>query len=170
MDVIKLLEQLEELVEHRPVPVLGKMRPFRKAFFLDIDDVLDFTHEIRASLPKQIQSADLITREKESILNEAREKAKSIEKEAAAQAALTLKTAQEDARFQISTHEILRQATQEGMHIVEQARVQAEGIRQGAMDYAQTMLDNMNQTLASLSEHVAQVQQAGIKAREELQG
>ena len=53
MDVNKLLDDLEEYVEHRPLA-----RHFRKALFIDVEDVLDFTHQIRVSLPQQIQRAD----------------------------------------------------------------------------------------------------------------
>jgi vacuolar-type H+-ATPase subunit H len=169
MDVNKLLDELEELVEHRPVPLFGGLRPFHKVFFLDVDDLLDYTHEIRASLPPQIQKADQITRDKDRILSEAHEQAERMMKEAAEQASLTMRKAQEDAQLLISNHEITHQATQEGTRIVEQARQQAEEIRQGALGYAQNMLDNLNQTIGTLSEHVAQVQQAGVKAREDLQ-
>ena len=169
MDVNKLLDELEDLVEHRHLPVFGGMRPFRKAFFLDVDDMLDYTHQIRASLPQQIQRADQITREKDRILAEAHEQAERMMKEAAEQAESTMRQAQDEAQLLVSNHEITRQSTQEGMRIVEQARQQAEQIRQGAIEYAQKLLDDINSNLAALGQRVAQVQQAGVKAREDLQ-
>lgn len=168
MDVNKLLDELEELVEHRPLPVMRGIRPFRKAFFLDVDDVLDYTHQIRASLPQQIQRADQITREKDRILAEAREQADHMVTEAAEQAELAIRKAQDESRILVSNHEITRQAQQEGQRIVEQARQEADAIRQGALEYAKNILTNLNQAVDNLSQHVAQVQQVAQKAREDV--
>lgn len=168
MDVNKLLDELEELVEHRPLPYIRSTRPFRKVFFLDIDDVLDYTHQIRVSLPQQIQRADQITREKERILAEAREQADRMVTEAAEQAELTIRKAQDDSRLLISNHEITRQAQQEGTRIVEQARQEGEAIRQGALEYAKNVLDKLNDAINNLSQHAGQLQQIAKQAREEI--
>lgn len=170
MDVNKLLDELEELVEHRPLPVMRGVRPFRKAFFLDVDDVLDYTHQIRASLPQQIQRADQITREKDRILDEAREQADRMVKEAAEHAEATIRKAQEESRILVSNHEIVRQSQQEGQRIVEQARQEGEAIRQGALEYAKNILDNLNGAIANLSQHVTQVQQVALQARDDMKG
>lgn len=168
MDVNKLLDELEELVEHRPLPPLRTWRPFRKVVFLDIDDVLDYTQQIRVSLPQQIQRADQITREKERILAEAKEQADRMVTEAAEQAELTIRKAQDDSRLLLSNHEITRLAQQEGTRIVEQARQEGEAIRQGALEYARTVLDKLNGAVSNLSQHVAQVQQVAQQARDEI--
>ncbi len=166
MDVNKLLDELEEMMETRPLPVFGRWRPMRKAFNLDIDDVLDITHQIRASLPQQIQKADQITREKDSILEEAREQADRMITEAAAQAEMTIRQAQDESRLLVSNHEITRMAQQEGQRIIEQARQEAEAIRQGALEYARDVLDNLNSSVTNLSQHVSQVQQVAQQARD----
>ena len=170
MDVNKLLDELEELVEQRPLPVIRRMRPFRKVFFLDVDDVLDYTHQIRASLPQQIQRADQITREKDRILEEAREQAERMVREASDQGEALIHKAHENAKFLISNDEIARQAKLEGQRIVEQASQEGDAIRAGAMEYARTVLDTVNKSLANVSEHIGRVQQAALKAREEIQG
>ncbi|HEY3378431.1 MAG TPA: hypothetical protein VGL77_13150 [Armatimonadota bacterium] len=170
MDVNKLLEELEELVEHRPLPFVRGTRPFRKAFFLDVDDVLDYTHQIRASLPQQIQRADQITREKDRILAEAREQADRMVTEAAEQAELTIRKAQDESRILVSNHEITRQAQTEGQRIVEMARQEGEAIRQGALEYARNILDNLNGAVGNLSQHVTQIQQIAQNARDEVKG
>ncbi|HEY3416055.1 MAG TPA: hypothetical protein VGM23_04135 [Armatimonadota bacterium] len=168
MDVNKLLDELEEFVEHRNLPLVRSWRPFRKAFFLDVDDVLDYTHQIRVSLPQQIQRADQITREKDRILAEAREQAERMVTEAAEQAELTIRKAQDDVRVLVSNSEVTRQAQQEGQRIVELARKEAEGIRQGAMEYARNMLESLNQSIGSLSGRIAQLQDAAQHARDEM--
>jgi len=168
MDVNKLLDDLEELVEVRPLSPVGKWRPFRKVFFLDVDDVLDYTHQIRVSLPQQIQRADQITREKDRILAEAHEQAERMVTEAAGQAELTIRKAQDESRILVSNSEIVRQAQQEGQRIVDQARQEAEAIRQGALEYARNIFDNLNKSVDNLSQHVAQVQSVAQQARDEI--
>jgi vacuolar-type H+-ATPase subunit H len=168
MDVNKLLDDLEEYVEHRPLPVIGRSRPFRKAFFLDIEDVLDFTHQIRVSLPQQIQRADQITREKERILTEAREQADRMVTEAAEQAELTIRKAQDESRILVSSHEITRMAQQESQRMVEQARQEGEAIRLGALEYARNVMENLHQAITNLSEHTAQLRAVAQQARDEI--
>lgn len=119
MDVNKLLDELEELVEQGQGGFASRIRWWHKAWLLDIDDVTDYTQQIRASLPQQIQRADQITREKDRILEEAREQAERMVTEAAEQAELTIRKAQDEARILVSNHEITRLSTQEGQRIVE---------------------------------------------------
>ncbi|MHB9132444.1 MAG: ATP synthase subunit B family protein [Armatimonadota bacterium] len=170
MDVNKLLDELEEFVEHgnANANAFGKMRFFRKAFFLDVDDVLDYTHQIRVSLPQQIQKADQITREKERILAEAREQADRMVTEAAEQAELTIRKAQEDARILVSNNEITRLAHQESQRIIEQSRQEAEEVRRGASEYARNTLENLSNAAGSLSQRMTQIQQVAQQLRDEV--
>jgi vacuolar-type H+-ATPase subunit H len=168
MDVNKLLDDLEEYIENRPLPLVGKRRPFRKAFFLDIDDALDYIHQIRVSLPQQIQKADQITREKERILAEAKEQAERMITEAAEQAELTIRKAQDESRILVSSHEVSRQAQLEAQRIVEQAKQEGEAIRQGALEYARNVMENLNKAIGNLSEHVAQLHGVAQHARDEI--
>ncbi len=161
MDVNKLLDELEELVEK-------KSKFFRRIMFLDADDVLDYTHQIRVSLPQQIQRADQITREKERILSEAQDQATRMVTEAAEQAELTIRKAQDDARLLISNNEITRQATTEGQRMVEQARQEGDAIRQGALEYARNVMDNLNGSIDNLVQHTTQIQQVAQRARDEI--
>jgi vacuolar-type H+-ATPase subunit H len=168
MDVNKLLDELEELVEHGHGNMLGKIRWFRKTYFLDVDDVLDITHQIRVCLPQQIQRADQVTREKDRILAEAHEQADRMVTEAAEQAEMTIRKAQEEARILVASHEITRQATQEGQRVVDQATKEGEAIREGAREYARQLLENLVQAITNLSQYTGQLQKAAEQAREEV--
>jgi vacuolar-type H+-ATPase subunit H len=161
MDVNKLLDELEELVEK-------KSKFFHRIMFLDADDVVEYTHMIRVSLPQQIQRADQITRDKERILAEAQDQATRMVTEAAEQAELTIRKAQDDARAMVSNHEITRQAQTEGQRLVEQARLEGEAIRQGALEYAKSVLDNLNGSIDNLVQHTTQIQQVAQRARDEI--
>lgn len=168
MDVNKLLDELEELIEQRPLPLIRKYRPMRKVFFLDVDDVLDLTHQIRASLPQQIQKADQITRERDRILAEAREQADRMVTEAAEQAELTIRQAQEESRLLVSNHEITRQAQVEGQRIIDQAGREGEAIRQGALEFARNAFNNVEQAIDNVVQRIANVQQVAKQARDEI--
>jgi vacuolar-type H+-ATPase subunit H len=168
MDVNKLLDELEDLVEHGHGGFPGKLRWFRMGLFLNIDDVLDITHQIRVCLPQQIQRADQITREKDRILAEAHEQADRMVTEAAEQAELTIRKAQEEARLLVASHEITRQATQEGSRLVDEATRDGELIREGAREYARQMLENLLQAINNLSQYTGQLQRAAEQAREEV--
>lgn len=163
MDVNKLLDDLEDYVEHKPKPIL-----FRRAFMIDIDDILDYTQQIRVSLPQQIQKADQITRERDRILQEAREQADRILQEAAEQAELAVRKAHDEARIMISNHEITRQAQLEGQRIVEQARQDGETIRQGAMEYARNVMGKLNQAISNVSEHVTQLRAVAQQVHDDI--
>lgn len=169
MDVNKLLDELEELVEHGQGSFLARMRYFRKAFFLDIDDVLDLTHQIRTALPQQIQRADGITRDKDRIINEAKEQAQRMVEEAAEQSEHTVRQAQEESRLLISNNEITRLSKLEGQRIIDQAQQEAESIRTGALEYTRSMLDRLSQSIDTLAQHISQIQQVARQARDEVQ-
>jgi methyl-accepting chemotaxis protein len=163
MDVNKLLDDMEEFVERRWLP-------FRKALFIDADDLLDFTHQIRAALPGQIQKADQITREKDRILAEAREQADRMVSEAAEQAELTIRRTQEEARGMVAASEITRLATIEGARIVDQARKDADSMRSGAQEYARNVFDHLIQAVDTLGERAGQIRKIAEDAREEIKG
>ena len=93
MMVNTLIDDLEELVEIYPLPIIRRHRPFRKIFFLDIDDVLLCTKKIRARLPLQIQKANEIVRDKDLIIEEANDSADKLIREASAQAEAILNKA-----------------------------------------------------------------------------
>jgi hypothetical protein len=161
MDVNKLLDDMEEFVEKRWLP-------FRKALFIDADDLLDFTHQIRAALPGQIQRADQITREKDRILAEAREQADRMVNEAAEQAELAVRQAQDEARQMVSAHEITRLATVEGQRLVDQSRRDAETMRLGAQEYARNVFAHLIQATDTVSERAVQIKKIAEDARDEI--
>ena len=82
MDVKGILDDLEEYIENGCLPVIGRYRPFRQAFFLDVDAVLDYTHQMRVLLTE----AEEKTREKEQMLAAAQQQAEHIIREAAERA------------------------------------------------------------------------------------
>jgi hypothetical protein len=56
----------------------------------------------------------------------------------------------------------------EGQRVVEQAKQEGEAIRQGALEYARNVMENLNQAIGNLSEHVTQLHGVAQHARDEI--
>lgn len=169
-DVNELLDELEELIEISPLPIIRHWRPFKKVFFLDIDDVLLYTRRIRTLLPLQIQKAREIVRDKDKIISDAKERASDIEAEANAQANSIIKKSQESAAALIADDTITKQATAEAQKLIKLANSESDEIRAGAMKYAQQRLEELNGSIDKLRGHLDAIQRAVEKSQQEISG
>lgn len=172
MDVNSLLDKVENLVEHGPEEgnMLSRWRPMRSAMLLNIDDVIEYTQQIRATLPREIEEANTTLRDRDRILSDAHEDAENIMRRAAEQAEMAIRKAQEESRLLVANHEITRQAQAEGQRIVEQARQEGEAIRQGALEYARNVLNNLNIAIDNVSKQIEQLKKIAADARGEIKG
>ena len=172
MDVNNLLDQVEILVEKGPKDgsFFARWRPMRAAMFLNIDDVIEYTQQIRATLPREVEEANNTLRDRDRILNDAHEDAENMLRRAAEQAEMAIRKAQEESRMLVANHEITRQAQAEGTRIVEQARQEGEAIRQGALVYAKNVLNNLNIAIDNVSKQIEQLKKIAADARGEIKG
>lgn len=102
LDLLKMLENLHELVVDRPRKVFPRL-----IWGLDVDEASMQIAKIRASLPTELKQAVTVTRESERIVESARE-----------DASLTLESAKREA------DRIVADAKREAERLVEQARIQ----------------------------------------------
>jgi len=79
MDIIKLLNELERLIEDQKT-VMGLTVNFHP------DDYLDITNKIRASLPEEVKRASRVTAESDKIVDGARETAEQTLEDATSEA------------------------------------------------------------------------------------
>ena len=177
MDIIKLLNELERLVEEQPT-LMGFTYKFHP------DDFLDILHKIRASLPEEVKKASRVTAESDKIVDGARETAEAtledatmeadeIVRESRVNAERMLRDAEaqankmilaseasakqtvEDARqksekmlidahqqseLMVGQSEVVRLATAQAREIVASAEYETQGLRQGADEYAQGVM------------------------------
>lgn len=144
MDIYKILEELEDLIQRgKRVPMTGKVLVSEEA-------VLSYLDQIRAIFPEELHQAKVLNKERERIIQEAREEAERI-----------LSGAREEARRLVSENEVTRQAQAASEEIVSQAKRLAREIKNGAADYTDEMLGKLEHTL---DQNLAAVR----KAREEL--
>jgi len=165
MDVNKLLDEIDDILENSGWPIV---RLGDRVFNLPNDFILEKTEQIRISLPTQLQKAEQITRDREKIIADAEETASQKISEAAETAELSIRKAQEEARQLVSNHEVVRMAQQESQKILDQAKADADAIRQGALGYAKDVMDKLNGSINDLANHVSDVQNVVQRASKEL--
>lgn len=123
------LDRLERIVaEGRRIPLLaGKV-------LVPEDDIYALIDEIRASLPEEIKQARWVTKERERLLDEARQEAEGIIENARADAA-----------------RLAEEST-----VIEQARQVAREITAGAREYADEVLETVERNLERILQAIRQ--------------
>ncbi|MGB9809227.1 MAG: ATPase, partial [Caldanaerobacter sp.] len=80
MNIFKILDDFEEMIKNsKRVPITGKLIVSEEA-------VLDFLDQIRTALPDELHQAKWLNKEKERVIQEAKEEAERILAEARQQA------------------------------------------------------------------------------------
>lgn len=123
MDVLKLIDEIEDIIEE------GTSLPFSKKIMVDTEEILDIIKEIRIRLPDEIKQASWIKEEKQRILAEAQKDADNIINEA-------------EYRLEelIDQEAISKAAKERAEEIINKAQATAKEIRLGAMEYADSLL------------------------------
>ncbi|NPV28147.1 MAG: ATPase [Firmicutes bacterium] len=144
MDIFKVLDEFESIIQSsKKVPMTGKI-------LISEEVLLDFLDRIRTILPEEIRQAKLLSRERERVIQEAREEAERI-----------LAEVREEVNRLTSESELTKQAQAAAEEIVSQARRVAREIRNGATEYADEILRQLE---GSLDQNLSVIR----RAREEL--
>jgi hypothetical protein len=142
IDIIFLVERLESLIAN------GKKLPLTNNVVVDQNAALSLIDELRVAVPEEVRQAKRINQESERILDGAHEESERI-----------VARAQEQAAFLIGERGLTEAAEIESARILEQARYDAEGIRQGADEYAVQVLAGLEgdlvRTLQSVQKGIA---------------
>jgi len=131
MDVIKLLEYLQEIVD------TSAKVPLSKKVMVNKSEVLEILDRVINCLPSELKKAQWIIEEKERILTEAVQEADDIKKQN-----LSL------LRRQIENHDITKEANIRAEEIISSAQKNAKAIRIGARDYADEMLSQLDSEIS----------------------
>lgn len=123
MDLLKLVDEIEEVVEN------GGTVPFTKKVMIDSEELLEIVREIRLQIPEEIKQATLIKDEKQRILSEAQKDANNM-----------LHDAEDKLEVLIEREEITKMARERAEEIIVNAKSHAKEIRLGSMEYADSML------------------------------
>ena len=188
MDILQVTEELEALVQ-TGVRVPG----FRKKVLVDTDQLVMLGDELRRAVPADIQEAQEILRQKESIVNQAYLEAQRIRDDAAREVHEIRTVAQEEHHLKVDETEVVRASEAKAQQIKDEAMMEsalilqdtqrrayeiqseseslANNRRDGADAYAREVLSNLEEQLA---ESLAQIRkgidalQLGEEYREEV--
>jgi vacuolar-type H+-ATPase subunit H len=123
IDIIFLIEQLERLIAS------GRSMPLTSNVIIDQARALDLLDQLRVAVPEEVRAAKRINEETERIVERAQEEAERI-----------LARAQEQAAFLIEERELTRAADIRSQEIIADGQREADEIRRGADEYAQSVL------------------------------
>jgi vacuolar-type H+-ATPase subunit H len=123
IDIIFLIEQLERLIS------TGRNMPLTSNVIIDQARALDLLDQLRVAVPEEVRQAKRINEETERIVERAQEEAERI-----------LARAQEQAAFLIEERELTRAAEIRSQEIIAEGQREADEIRRGADEYAQSVL------------------------------
>jgi len=137
--VDRLLGELEEAVANSPrIPLTARV-------LVDEDRIYDLIDALRDALPQAMQQAQWVLRERENLLAQARQQARSTE---------LMGGSTPDAE-EVG---VLTSANQQAEQILQKAREVAREIHQGAKAYARDLLIKVERTLVETLETVRQGQ------------
>lgn len=130
MEILSILETLEDLAE-KSVNV-----PFSGKCLMDKEEILEIIKEIRLKLPDDIKQAKWVKEERQRILMEAQKEANN-----------TIKEAEGKIAALVDEHEITKKAYEQANEIIANAQKQAREIRLGTRDYADSVLNKVEEIL-----------------------
>lgn len=135
MSVLKLLDELEEIIESSPnVPLSGKA-------LMDREELLEILKEIRIVLPDEIKQAQWIKQERNAILEEAQNEADSL-----------MGQAKEHVQSLIENDTIVKESSKKAEGILQKAEETAREISRGSLTYADGILEKLQSDLSSVME------------------
>jgi vacuolar-type H+-ATPase subunit H len=135
MEILTILESLEDLIEK------SSGVPFSGRCLIDREEVLEIIKEMRLKLPDDIKQAKWVKEERQRILLEAQKEANNI-----------LKDAENKIASLVDEHEITKKAYEQANEIVGNAQKNAREIRLGAREYADSVLNKVEEILTDATD------------------
>lgn len=137
MELFNVINEMEELIESSPKV------PMTKRVLVDEDRLLDYLDRIRATLPEELRQAKWILQERDKVITDSKREAVRII---------------EDAEKQLEKKAIDSEITRKAHEMSEEIRLRSEEIarqiKQGAMDYADEMLGQLEEKINNILKQV----------------
>ncbi|MCL6611703.1 MAG: ATPase [Peptococcaceae bacterium] len=133
MELFNALNELEEIIENS-IKV-----PMTRRVLVDEDRLLDMLDRIRTTLPEEIRQAKWIIQEREKVLAETKKEAGRI-----------MEDVQKQMERRIDESEIARLAKIKAEETVERAENIAREIKQGAREYADEILNELEKKIEGI--------------------
>jgi len=133
VELFNALNELEEIIENS-IKV-----PMTRRVLVDEDRLLDMLDRIRTTLPEEIRQAKWILQEREKVLSETKKEAGRI-----------MEDVQKQMERRVDESEIARLAKEKAEETVERAENIAREIKQGAREYADELLNDLEKKIEKL--------------------
>lgn len=137
IDILMLVDRLEAVING------GFRPPMSSKVMIDEREALDVLDLMRTAIPDEIKQARRTNQEREKILAQAQTEANRV-----------VTQAQERVERMMTEDNLRLVAEERARETVDQARHEAEEIRQGADDYALDMLDRLNDQVRRIEGNV----------------
>ncbi|MHB1419007.1 MAG: ATPase [Bacillota bacterium] len=151
MDLIKLLDEMEQVV------VGSSKIPMTNKVLIDVELILEYLDRVRSSLPEELRQARWLSKERERMIQDAREEAER-----------ALSLAKVEVEKMVDENEVARQAGTRADEILSQAKSVAREITEGANEYAENVLrdleGNLERTMAVIKKGRQELQRARNKS------
>lgn len=148
MEILQLLKELEEMGERGEKAWYCRIFLLKK-LVLDADEFYDMVHRLRTSLPEEMTTATQVSRQRETIIEQAHAEAQKI-----------MDGARQQAQLLVSNDELTKQAQGEADRILEQARVDANAIRAEATQWARGMVERLDNYVGRISATIDKTKKA----------
>jgi cell division septum initiation protein DivIVA len=137
MDILHLVDRLEEVFN------AGRPVPFTRLLTVNEDRVLELIDQMRVSIPEEVRKAQQVLAQHDRILAQAQEEAQR-----------TVQLAKERAEQMVERDALVESAKARAEQVLQNAKAEADGIRQDADDYALEVLSNIEVELARFHNQV----------------
>ena len=145
MGIYDLIDALEELLEN------GAAVPLSSKRIVAVGDAVEIIRQMRLSIPGEIQAAERLNEERESIV-----------KKAEAESLRMLKEAEARYLEMVDNHEIISAAYKQANEIVAIAQQNARELKLGAYDYISKLLERIervtNETVETLNSNRREIE------------
>lgn len=139
MEIFNLLENLEELIES------GSKVPFSNKVMIDVEETRELLENIRLKLPDELKQAKWIKEERQRIIDDTQQEADNM-----------LKDAQNKIVTMVDEHVITKEAMEKKEAIIENANKISKEISVGTRDYADSILEKVENVLRESLEVISQ--------------
>lgn len=145
-NINELINEIEDIMDE------ASSVPFSRKVSVDPEEINDIVREMRDSLPEEIKSAQWVNSEKDRIISEAKNEAKSIVDKANNDISSFKEQARSQYQKMVSEHEITTQAKQEANRIIQEAKTEALSIRKQSYDYVDKLFSSSAENFSQLAQ------------------
>lgn len=153
MDIFTRLDRIEDFVAN------SKRVPLSSSVMINEAEFYDLLDDIRATLPSELKSARLVSKEKDRILTDAQRKEEEL-----------LQRAEKRADQMVQDTEIMKQAQLERDHMLDEAQEEARKIIYDAEDVADRIFGELEASLIEVRDSTEEILGRINSWREKLRG